>query len=134
MIYQPICEAVVKELQLQISSNPKSARNLFQYLLGFNDYYKIIKKDSKKQVIVEGFNFYKSLHKNIPHLPLPNKILKYEFIPNKFGIISKMIITFNEGWQIKFRIHNGDSEVKKSLKFDVTIVSRPEVFQKQLFT
>ncbi|MGQ0542942.1 MAG: HaeIII family restriction endonuclease [Blastocatellia bacterium] len=38
---------------------------------------------------------------------------------------TSLLFTLNEGWQIRFRIHNASSRIEPSLKFDVNLVSSP---------
>ncbi len=43
-----------------------------------------------------------------------------------------MILTFDNGWQLSFRIHNAESRVIPSLKFDVQIIGSPDKSQQHI--
>lgn len=36
-----------------------------------------------------------------------------------------VMVTFDEGWQLSFRIHSASTRLESSLKFDINMVSNP---------
>jgi len=121
--YIPLLQAFEKEICLLIKNNNNVPSLLLEYLIGKNDFYKIMK--FKDIVTIQGYNLHETL--NIPSnsinpqnkvskLKFPTKIINVERVGN-----NKTIITFDKGWQISFRIHNASSKAEPSLKFDVRL-------------
>lgn len=131
IVYIPILNAFKKELLKLDKENPGIvAKNLVHYLVGNQDFYKIIK--SKKQVEIQGYNlngtlslpFKKEKSKiRIPKLKLPSRLIEIVYKKNSK---TTLLVSLDEGWQISFRIHNASSRVEPSLKFDINLVSVPQ--------
>jgi len=92
---------------------------IVQYLLGKFDYYKVIKGNGA--VSIMSFNIAGTL-KWGSRLPLPTRIIE---ISQKPESETTLVITFDQGWQISFRIHNASTMVEPSLKFDINLVGLP---------
>lgn len=130
--YEPVLSAFLKELSRLDKCYPnKVPERMVQYLLGRNDFYKIISDDATRTTRVEAFNINGTLGQSsknqiararIKRIKLPTRILKMEFIQGKKN---KVQVFFDEGWTITFRIHNASSKIEPSLKFDVQLVSLP---------
>lgn len=129
--YIPILEAFKKELFLldKLASEIVPIR-LLKYLIGQQDFYKVIKGKNKTQIY--GFHLYGSLNKRfgdqspkfkVPKVRLPTRIIEIVFKP---GSSNTILLTCNEGWQISFRIHNASSRVEPSLKFDINLIGQPQ--------
>ena len=138
-VYEPILSAFKKELERLNKQNPTVIANrLVKYLIGNQDFYKIIK--GKGKVEIQAFNLYGSLNlpfenikpkTNVPKLKLPNRLIE---IVSQDDSNTTLLVVLNEGWQISFRIHNASSRIEPSLKFDVNLVSSPHtLFVNQLF-
>lgn len=130
-VYIPILKAFMNEISLQIQSHPEIPRRMVEYLLSKYDFYKVISIDSKRLTTIQSFNMYGTLNQRskiaipeirVPKLPLPTALLNICFKPNSKTTI---IMTFDNGWQFSFRIHNAENKVTTSLKFDVQIVGMP---------
>lgn len=129
-IYVPILNAFKKELEKLNTENPEIVPgNLVKYLIGSNDFYKIIK--GKKKIEIHAFNLYGSLNqsfgKNTPKgevtkVKLPDRLIEIVFKKNSK---TTLLITLNEGWQFSCRIHSAKSNIETSLKFDINLVSTP---------
>jgi hypothetical protein len=129
-IYIPILNAFRKELLRLDKDNPGVvAEKLVEYLIGNQDFYKIIKGDDK--VEIQAYNLHGSLNlpfesikpkAKITRLKLPNRLIEIVYQDNSN---STLLVSLNEGWQISFRIHNASSRVEPSLKFDINLVSSP---------
>lgn len=129
--YKPILQAFMDELRQLNSNNDNIPRLLIQYLLGNNDFYKIITDDSSKTTRIEAININGTLNtvsgKNkpitrVPALKMPTKFFSIDFKPESATTIE---VICDEGWQISMRIHNASSRVEPSLKFDVQLISFP---------
>ncbi len=128
--YIPILKAFKKELNRIYITNPnKVANNLVAYLVGKKDFYKVIKGNNK--VEIQAYNLHGSLNLpfqkilpkfETPQIKLPNKIISINFKKNSK---TTLIIKFNNGWELSFRIHNASSRIEPSLKFDINLLSSP---------
>ena len=58
----------------------------------------------------------------VPAMELPTTLLFMDF---KHKSKTTVIMSFDNGWQFSFRIHNAKDMVEPSLKFDVQIVGMP---------
>lgn len=138
-IYRPILSSFREELLRLNSLNPKLvASQLVMFLIGTQDFYKVIKL--KDKVEIQAYNLSVSLnqpigkHKpeaQVPRLKLPNKIIDIFFTD---GLDTTLQVILDEGWQLSFRIHNASSRIEPSLKFDINLISHPyTLFVNQLF-
>ena len=139
VVYVPILNAFRKELLRLDKENPNIvAENLVQYLIGNEDFYKVIK--GKKKVEIQAYNLNGSLNlpfesikpkAKIPKLKLPTRLIEIVYQDNS---TTTLLVSLNEGWQISFRIHNASSRVEPSLKFDINLVSAPHtLFTNHIF-
>ena len=138
-IYVPVLNAFRKELLRLDENNPSIvAERLVEYLIGNQDFYKVIKSQNK--VEIQAYNLHGTLNlpfenikpkAKIQRLKLPNRLIEVVFQENSK---TTLLVTLNEGWQISFRIHNASSRIEPSLKFDINLVSAPHsLFSNQLF-
>ena len=138
-VYIPILDAFRKELLRLDKEYPKSvAENLVQYLIGTNDFYKVIK--GNKKVEIQAYNLNGTLNlpfekvkpkAKIPKLKLPTRLIEIVYQEDS---TTTLLVSLNEGWQISFRIHNASSRVEPSLKFDINLVSAPHtLFTNHIF-
>lgn len=139
VVYVPILNAFRKELLRLAKENPNMvAKNLVQYLIGNEDFYKVIK--GSKKVEIQAYNLSGTLNlpfehikpkAKIPKLKLPTRLIEIVYQDNS---TTTLVVSLNEGWQISFRIHNASSRVEPSLKFDVNLVSAPHtLFANHIF-
>ena len=132
VIYLPLLEAFIKELnhlyQMHKEDVPKK---LFQYLLGKNDFYKIIAHESDKTTEVKPFNMMNTLglpangikpRYRITVLKLPAEILEIKLKRNSKTTVQ---LVCDQGWAVSLRIHNASSKVEPSLKFDIQLIGVP---------
>lgn len=120
LYYMPILQAFRTEMDALFKANPAHvAKGIVQYLLGRHDFYKVIKENGR--VSITSFNLDGTLRWG-SRLRLPTRIIE---IATKPESDNTLIMTFDEGWQISFRIHNATSYVEPSLKFDINIVGSP---------
>lgn len=129
--YKPILNAFIKELKRIADENNGVPERLIRYLLGCNDFYKVITDDKSKTTRVEAINIGGTLNcssgterpiTKVPVLKMPSVFYHIGF---KQGSDNTVEVVCDEGWQISMRIHNASSKVEPSLKFDVQLVSFP---------
>ncbi|WP_026711721.1 HaeIII family restriction endonuclease [Flavobacterium filum] len=138
-VYVPVLDAFKKELlRLDNENSGIIAENLIKYLVGNQDFYKVIK--GKNKVEIQAYNLHGTLNlpfenikpkAKIQRLKLPNRLIEVVYQDNSK---TTLLVTLSEGWQISFRIHNASSRIEPSLKFDINLVSAPHsLFSNQLF-
>ena len=88
---------------------------VFRYLIGKHDFYKVIRQSKQRYVHIQPFNLDGTLSWG-QRWTIPSQI---ELIRRPQGSNSKILINFEGGWQLLFRIHNARSKVEPSLKFDI---------------
>jgi hypothetical protein len=130
-VYIPILDAFKKELLRLDKENPIIvAERLVNYLIGNQDFYKVIK--GKNKVEIQGYNLHGTLNlpfdkikpkAKIPKLKLPSRLVEVVY-ENESTTTLK--VSLNEGWNISLRIHNASSRVEPSLKFDINLISVPQ--------
>lgn len=130
--YKPLLIAFISEIKHLDALYPEEIPPaLITYLLGRNDFYKIIAKDANRTTEVQAYNIFGTLNKpvgkikpqsKIPCLHLPKKIFDISFKEHSNNTV---IITCDQGWAVSLRIHNASSRVEPSLKFDVNLMGTP---------
>lgn len=130
--YIPIMEAFIGELRRLDHLYPgEIPRRLLSYLIGREDFYKVIANTRSQLTEIQGFNLYGTLNQSagrtrpllrMPRPVLPNRIYDVHF---KDGSNNTVLIVCDQGWTISARIHNASSRVEKSLKLDVKLVGNP---------
>lgn len=137
-IYVPLLNSFVKELKRLESENPTIVPQRFlSYLLGKDDFYKVISKDNKKVTQISAFNIYGTLNRSfekikpqtvVPKLIMPTKFYDISYKPKSQNTI---IATCDNGWTISMRIHSASTVVEPSLKFDVNLIGIPQTLYTQ---
>ena len=130
--YVPLLNAFISELRRLDRDNPNEIpKNLLMYLLGRNDYYKVISKDSEKLTQIQAYNIYGTLNRNsenirpqtrVHQLTLPERFFEINYKPRSKTTIN---ISCNNGWAVSLRIHSASTKVEPSLKFDINLIGVP---------
>lgn len=110
-IYAPVIQAFITE----ISTAP--ADKLLRYMLGQYDFYKVIKDNGN--VLLQSFNLGGSLGWG-KKLPIPTRLIDVNHSRD-----TTAVLTFDRGWSLSFRLHNAESRVVPTMKFDVNLVGTP---------
>jgi hypothetical protein len=129
----------MEELQRLDRMNPSIIpERLIRYLIGKNDFYKVITNNRKKTTRVEAINIAGSLNRpsvgkhsvvNVARLRLPKRFYNVDFKENSSTTIE---VVCDEGWSVSMRIHNASSRIEPSLKFDVNLISLPNTIHAQV--
>lgn len=130
--YIPLLKAFIRELKNLYTNNQEIIpERLLNYLVGRNDFYKIITHSRRKVTQIQAFNLHGTLNKNagtsrplinIPRLTMPTRFYDISFKPNSNNTI---LVALDNGWTISMRIHNASSRVEPSLKFDIQLIGVP---------
>ena len=123
LIYKPLMQAFSDEIIRQSNSSAIACKALCEgmvrYLIGHQDFYKVIRRSSKKLVEVQGFNLNGSL--SCSHSKLPSRVLDIESVSD-----STVNLVMDQGYSFSFRIHSAKSKVESSLKLDITAIGLPQ--------
>lgn len=130
--YKTILDAFLSEMNALYGDHSKEVpENLLKYLLGRNDFYKVIAHTNDRTTEVKPFNMYGSLglstkiqktQYKISTLKMPTQILSMAF---KKDSLNTILIHCDNGWALSLRIHNASEWVEPSLKFDIQLVGVP---------
>lgn len=130
-VYIPLLKAFMDEVNRAYSVDPSITRKMIEYLIGIEDYYKIVSMDNKRLTMIHTFNIHDTLNKpskvkvsaiTVPVIDLPTELVAIKF---KSGSNNTVEMYLNNGWQLSFRIHNASSKVEPSLKFDIQFIGMP---------
>lgn len=130
-VYIPLLQAFIDEVNRSYRKDKSMPRKMIEYLIGIEDYYKIVSKDSKRVTLIHTFNMHDTLNKpgkntisaiTVPVVEHPTRLVALEFKPESENTVEMYL---NNGWQLSFRIHNASTKVEPSLKFDVQFVGMP---------
>ena len=114
--YIPCLKFFMEEIQrLYCVHGERVAHGMMTYLLGKQDYYKVIKKNGT--LSVHPFNMYGTLPWG-QQWNLPTRIENIAMVPRS---TTKMMLVLDGGWRVTFRIHSAEKYVIPSLKFDVQL-------------
>lgn len=137
--YVPVLEAFMEELKrLNANYTREIPAKLIRYLIGRNDFYKVIMNDTREFTKIESVNINGTLGQSLgskralvdaPILKLPTKFYEIGF---KEGSKNTIVIVCDEGWNVSMRIHNASSKVEPSLKFDVQLMAKPSSILTQI--
>ena len=131
-VYIPILNAFIKEMKRLYESNGDIPERLLSYLLGKNDFYKIITHEKRNVTQIQAFNIYGTLNKHAQEVKPEQKIKQLQLPSTFYNIDYKkdskntIILVCDAGWTVSMRIHNASTLVESSLKFDVKLVGVPE--------
>lgn len=137
--YVPVLEAFMKELKRLDRENPGEIPELLiRYLIGRNDFYKVIMNDSRQFTQIESININGTLNQpagkkkalvDVPLMKMPTKFYEIGF---KDGSKNTIFVVCDQGWNVSMRIHNASSKVEPSLKFDVQLLAMPSSILTQI--
>lgn len=137
--YVPVLNAFMKELKRLDADHPREIpERLIRYLMGVNDFYKIIMNDQRGYTQIESINMNGTLNRpdgkrkalvDVPVIKMPTKFYEIGFKDNSKNTI---FVVCDQGWNVSMRIHNASSRIEPSLKFDVQLVAMPSSILTQI--
>jgi hypothetical protein len=141
-VYRPLLEYFMTEIaELPENSIEPFIKGIFNYLLGSHnhDYYKLVENTKSKSTRITPYNFHGTLHQGqqldrANHkskiIPLPTKVLGINLKPDSDNTV---LLSFDQGWEFSFRLHNASTIVEPSLKFDIQLSEHPSTLVSQIF-
>lgn len=137
--YVPVLEAFMKELKRLDNEFPNEIPALLiRYLIGTNDFYKVIMNEKRSYTQIESININGSLNQSdgkkkaivdVPLMKLPTKFYEIGF---KDSSKNTIVVVCDQGWNVSMRIHNASSKIEPSLKFDVQLIAMPSSILTQI--
>lgn len=137
--YVPVLEAFMNELKRLDSEYPHEIPGrLIKYLIGVNDFYKVIMNDQRRFTMIESVNINGTLNQkdgkkkaliDVPLMKLPSRFYEIGF---KEGSRNTIVVVCDQGWNVSMRIHNASSKIEPSLKFDVQLMAMPSSILTQI--
>ena len=136
--YIPVLNAFIKELLRLDREHAGIPANLIRYLIGRNDFYKVIMNEGRRYTRIESININGTLNLpcgskrplvDVPIMRLPTKFYEVGFKEDSSNTIN---VICDNGWNISMRIHNASSKVEPSLKFDVQLLAMPSSILTQI--
>ncbi len=130
-VYIPLLNAFINEINRSYKIDSELPKKMVEYLIGTNDYYKVVSKDRKRLTVIHTFNTHGTLNKpskvkvsaiSVPVVELPTELVALKLKSNSTNTVEMYL---NNGWQLSFRIHNASTKVEPSLKFDVQFIGMP---------
>ena len=138
-VYKPVLNAFTSELKRLDSNYPNEIpAKLIRYLVGRNDFYKVIMDEGRRYTKIESININGTLNQpagknksiiDVPILKMPTKFYEIDY---KDGSKNTVIVVCDNGWNISMRIHNASSRIEPSLKFDVQLLAMPQFILTQI--
>lgn len=131
-VYVPLLNAFMEEVNRAYQSDASVPEKMVAYLIGVNDYYKVVSQDKKQTTLIHTFNMHNTLGQpsktkgaalDVPTIQLPTKLKAIQF---KQGSKNTVEMQLNHSWQLSFRIHNASTKVEPSLKFDIQFIQFPD--------
>lgn len=129
--YVPILRSFKDELTRLYKDHSDVPERLVHYLLGENDFYKVITDERRHWTKIEAININGTLNKSagrkkaqisIHQLRMPTTFYHVDFKQDSGNTIQ---VVCDQGWEISMRLHNASSRIEPSLKFDVRLISYP---------
>lgn len=137
--YVPVLLAFMNELCRLDRANPGMIPGLLiRYLIGVNDFYKVIMNDKRQYTTIESININGTLNQrygqkralvDVPVMKLPTRFYEVGFKPESKNTI---YVVCDNGWNVSMRIHNASSKIEPSLKFDVQLMAMPSSILTQI--
>lgn len=131
--YVTLLQAFINELNRLYENHGEVVPQRFlAYLLGRNDFYKVIANDRSRTTEIQAYCINGTLNApagdirptfRVNRVVLPSKFYNIDFRENSTTTIN---IVCDHGWAISARIHSAESLVNTSLKFDIQLVGLPQ--------
>ena len=117
-VYAPLLLAFRDEIFRIASGDSGACRNFAGFMVGKPDYYKVMAYRKRNSVVVQGYNFGRTLACRRPSFP--DSLISAT--PYRG---TTLVLTFDGGWVFTMRIHTAESRITRSLKWDVKIIGHP---------
>ena len=121
--YKPLMQAfsdeLVRQSSVSLGASKELCEGLVRYLIGQQDFYKVIRRKSPDLVEIQGFNLGGSLA--CSKTKFPSRVLDVENVSD-----STINLVMDKGYSFSFRIHSASTLVERSLKLDIRAIGLPQ--------
>lgn len=132
-VYLPIITAFINEMDRQCSIHKDIPELLVSYLIGKFDFYKLIAHKDQRVTNVQAFNLRGNLNQDCEgSIPLIRISSQANQRPTRIVSIGRyrdrdnwVEIILDNGWQFTMRLHNAETNIVPSLKFDIRFAGSP---------
>ncbi len=132
-VYLPMITAFINEMNRQCTIHSNLPELLVNYLIGKFDFYKLIGQKYQHVTNVQTFNLRGSLNQDcegiLPIIKIPSQANQK---PSRIVSIGRyrnrnswVEIILDNGWQFTLRLHNAETNIIPSLKFDIRFAGNP---------
>ena len=122
-IYKPLMQAfsdeLVRQSSISLGASKELCEGMVRYLIGQQDFYKVIRRKSPDLVEIQGFNLSGSL--TCSKTKLPSQVVGIEIVSD-----STINLVMDKGYSFSFRIHSASTLVERSLKLDIRAIGLPK--------
>lgn len=137
LIYVPALQLFKDEMLRLNTQYPRQVpKLLMEYLIGRNDFYKVISSTSRHLTVVQAFNIHQTLNIksatdkpkiSVPETTLPDTIYYFDqrITADENASKTTLQMVLNEDWAVSFRLHSAKSNVEKSMKFAIQFTGVP---------
>ena len=121
-IFGPLLTGFASELLYQNSINPsRTAKALFNYVIGAHDFYKIVHNTKRSEVLLYKYN----MNKTLAGSGGPANPCKISYIDSPTASESSRSVYLDNFFTFNFRLHSASEFIENSLKFDITAPGIP---------
>ncbi len=130
-IYVPLLEAFCAEIRRCNQALPDFPGRIVSYMMGEFDFYKVVSVNSERAVKIMGVNLQGSLNRPAGKIKPRERILRTKLptrlveVGIKRGTTNTVEMIFDGGWAFSLRIHNAETRIISSLKFDIRFLGLP---------
>jgi hypothetical protein len=132
-VYLSMIMAFIDEINHQSRLHPNLPQLLVEYLIGRYDFYKLMTVKANRITNIQAFNLHGNLNQDcsgipplisIPHQSnqRPTRIVTIDRFRDRESWVE---IILDNGWQFTLRLHNAESEIAPTLKFDIRFLGNP---------
>jgi hypothetical protein len=133
LVYLPMTTAFINEVTRQSHTHSNLPELLVNYLIGRFDFYKMIAKRDQRITAVQVFNLRGNLNQpDSTQTPLIRINSQANQRPTRIVYIGHyrereawVEIILDNGWQFTLRLHNAETRIIPSLKFDIRFAGSP---------
>ena len=122
-IYKPLMQAfsdeLVRQSSISLGASKELCEGMVRYLIGQQDFYKVIRRKSPDLVEIQGFNLSGSL--TCSKTKLPSQVVGIKIVSD-----STINLFMDKGYSFSFRIHSASTLVERSLKLDIRAIGLPK--------
>lgn len=126
ILYRPVTESFALMLHRVFtkSQGSEAIAYFLGYLIGNKNFYKAKADFNNREITIEAYDITGALGTK-GRLKMPSRCHEVLVETGRNGMHNYISITFDQGWQLKMRLHNAERNIQNSLKWDVRFIGTP---------